>query len=512
MTKKTSKNTRDELVKILKQRYGRGSKKEKTRILDEFTALTEHHRKHAIRLLGTIDNDEKLNKPIISRRIYKEALKEALVIVWEAADRICSKRLTAIIPDLIASMERHKHLELNAEVRQQLFKISASTIDRVLSEVRKKAQPYKKKRKFSKRVNKEIPIRTFADWNESVPGYLEIDFVAHSGGSMAGKFIHTLVVTDVCLGWIEIIPLLSRDQALVAEGLEALRRQIPFPVLGINSDNDSAFINNTLLDYCKRHNMKFTRSRPFHKNDQAWIEQKNGAVVRRFVGHDRFSGVVASQALAHLYQAIRLYVNYFQPSFKLKEKERQGSKIKKLYYKPATPCNRLLNHPDIKASIKESLQLQRIQLDPVRLLHEIRNSQSALVALASSGDSAAGPGRTSLEQFLAQLPQLWQYGDARPTHQKRTQKIRRWRTRKDPFKNVWVDIILQWLQNEPDITAKELFNRLQEKYPGNFANNQLRTLQRRIREWRQIMAKKLVYSCLDTNIEQGEMLTLNANT
>ena len=340
---------------------------------------------------------------------------------------------------------------------------------------------------------------------------MEIDFVVHSGGSMTGKLIHTLVATDVCSGWIECIPLLSRDQALVVEGLDALRRQLPFPLLGIDSDNDSAFINDTLLDYCKKHGINFTRSRPFRKNDQAWVEQKNGAVVRRFVGYDRFSGVVAGQAMANLYRNVRLYVNYFQPSFKLQEKERQGAKIKRLYYKPATPCNRLTNHPNIEESTKKSLQSQRIQLDPVRLLHQIRDNQAALAALASPDDHTTGPGRTSLEQFLARLPQLWQYGDARPTHQRDISKTRSWRTRKDPFKEVWVDI-LNWLQNEPDATAKELFKRLQNKHPGSFANNQLRTLQRRIREWRQIMAKKLVYSCLDMNVERNEIVPVGANT
>lgn len=510
MAKKTSKNTRNELIKILRKRYAGASKKEKTRILDEFVVVAEYHRKHAVRLLGNQFDSEKPNRPITSRRIYTEAVKQALIISWEAADRICSKRLKALIPDLIDSMEYHKHLELNSEVRQRLLKISAASIDRLLSEIRKRAHPHKKKRKSSKKVSSQVPMHTFADWNNPTPGYLEIDFVVHSGGSMSGKFIHTLVATDVCSGWIECIPLLSRDQALVVEGLDALRRQLPFPLLGIDSDNDSAFINDTLLDYCKGHGIKFTRSRPFRKNDQAWIEQKNGAVVRRFVGYDRFSGVVAGQAMAHLYQNVRLYVNYFQPSFKLQEKERQGAKIKRLYYKPATPCNRLTNHPNIEQSTKKSFQSQRMQLDPVRLLHQIRDYQAALAALASPDDHTTGPGRTSLEQFLAQLPQLWQYGDARPTHQRNISKTRSWRTRKDPFKEVWLDI-LNWLQNEPDATAKEIFKLLRNKYPGSFADNQLRTLQRRIREWRQIMAKKLVYSCLDMNIECRETTSVAIN-
>lgn len=194
------------------------------------------------------------------------------------------------------AMERHKHLKLNPTVRQRILKISASSIDRLLSEVRKNAHPHKKKRKSSKKVSKQIPIRKFADWDDPVPGFLEIDFVAHGGGSMSGNFIHTLVGADVCSGWTECIPLITREQSLVVEGLDVIHQQLPFPLLGIDFDNDSAFINDTLLSYCETLSIKFTRSRPFRKNDQAWVEQKNSAVVRRFVGYERFAGVVAGQS------------------------------------------------------------------------------------------------------------------------------------------------------------------------------------------------------------------------
>jgi len=495
MVKEISKNTRSELIEAIRQRYAEAKKREKTKILDEFIALAGYHRKHAARLLrrqNHLDGPKKQSSQII----YDLAVKEALIILWEAADRICSKRLKAVIPDLIDAMERHKHLKLNPTVHQRLLKISASSIDRILSGVRKTAHPHKKKRKSSKKVSKQIPIRTFADWGDPVPGFLEIDFVAHHGGSMSGNFIHTLVGTDVCSGWTECIPLIAREQSLVVEGINVLRQQLPFPLLGIDFDNDSAFINDTLLSYCETQGIKFSRSRPFHKNDQAWVEQKNSAVVRRFVGYERFAGVVAGQALAHLYQNVRLYVNYFQPSFKLLRKERQGAKIRRFYDKPTMPYSRLLNHPKIEESKKITLRAQKFQLDPVYLLHQIRDKQSALSALTSPDDHIMGPGRKSLEEFLAQLPNLWQNGDARPTHSKKTQKLRHWRTRKDPFKEVWVDV-LHWLQEEPDTTAKDLFKRLQEDYPGRFTDGQLRTLQRRVREWRHIMAKNLVYSCMD---------------
>ena len=166
--------------------------------------------------------------------------------------------------------------------------------------------------------------------------------MAHCGGPLSGSFIHSLVATDICTGGTEAVPLLAREQSLVAAGLEAIGRQLPFPVKGIDSDNDSVFINETLIKYCAERGIEFTRSRPYRKNHQAWIEQKNGAVVRRFVGHDRYSGQVAGQTMARLYEALRRYVNFVQPSFKLIDKTRDGAATVKHYSQPTTPCDRLI--------------------------------------------------------------------------------------------------------------------------------------------------------------------------
>jgi len=501
MGKKISSQTRKELLKAIRRRYCESSKMDKTRILDEFVALTGYHRKHGVRLLGQPCNieDKVVQDGLVrSRRVYDEAVKEALTVMWEASDRICGKRLKAIIPELIAAMERHGHLSLDPEVSRRVLRVSAATIDRLLKPIRNRAKS-RRKRHRPKKASREVPVRTFADWDHPDPGYLEIDFVVHCGVSMAGSFIHTLVATDVCSGWTEFVPLLAREQSLVVEGLEVLFSQIPFPVLGVDSDNDSAFINDTLLTFCRKHHVEFTRSRAYHKNDQAWVEQKNGAVIRRLVGYERFSGVVAGQALAHLYQSARLHANCFQPSFKLRGKERQGAKIRRVYEQPATPCDRLLRHQSIDDEIKAKLRSQRAQLDPVRLLHRIREGQAALAALVSPDCSREGPGRESLALFLAQLPRLWQAGEVRPTHRAQSPKPRHWRTRKDPFATVWYQL-LRWLQENPEITAKELFERLQCEYPGRFADGQLRTLQRRVREWREVMARKLVYACMSESV------------
>ena len=483
-----------ELVATIRDRYRESSKKEKGRILGEFIAVTGNHRKHGIRLLGQSGADSEKPLTGAGRRVYDEAVRDAVIVVWEAADRICGKRLKAALSDLVDSMERHGHLRLDPEVRGRLLAASAATLDRLLKPVRGKAGSRRKRRRTT-RAGHQIPVRTYSDWHRPPPGFLEIDLVAHCGGTLSGSFIHSLVATDICTGWTEAVPLLAREQSLVVEGLKSIAEQLPFAVLGIDSDNDSVFINETLVGYCTQRGIEFTRSRAYRKNDQAWIEQKNGSVVRRFVGHDRYSGQVAGQTMARLYQAVRLYVNHFQPSFKLLEKVRDGSRVIKRYSPPATPCDRLMQADAISDDVKEQLKRYRFSLDPVALLHGIRETQSALAAVSASGGRGAAGGE-SLERFLARLPSLWQDGEARPTHRAQTRPPRHWRTRRDPFEGVWYEVLL-WLQEHPETTAKDLLARLRVTHPGRFSDAQLRTLQRRVKDWRRIMAQNLVYAGSD---------------
>ena len=425
--------TRTELLGAIRSRYTEASKKDKSRMLDEFVAIAGCHRKYAVRLLGKCEDVVDRTVPN-GQRIYDEAVRQALIVVWEASDRICGKRLKAALPSMVESLERHGHLNLDHDVRKRLFSASAPTIDRLLRPVREKAGS-RRRRKLKRKLGSRVPIRTFMDWNEPEPGYLEIDLVVHCGGMMSGSFINSLVVTDVCSGWTEAIPLLAREQSLVVEGLEAISRVFPVPVRGIDSDNDSVFINETLVQYCTDKGIEFTRSRAYRKNDQAWIEQKNGSVIRRFVGHECYSGPMAGQTMAHLYGAMRLYVNHFQPSFQLLDKSRNGGRVKKRYKKPATPCDRLLERDDVSEETKLRLEDSRARLDPLSLLHTIREAQSALVAVNAT-DSANAPNSESLERFLSRLPDLWRQGEARPTHVGKTRVPHTWRTRPDPFEGV----------------------------------------------------------------------------
>ena len=247
---------KQELLITLRERYRGSAKKEKSRILGEFVTITGHHRKHGIRLLGQIDEDDEGPRQARGQRISDEAVREAVIVTWQAADRRCGKRLKAAMPHLVGSMERHGHLDPDPEVRDRLLAASPATLDRLLKPIRP-TPGSRRKRSMGKRV----PVRTCNDWNGPPPGFLEIDLAVHSGGPLSGSFIHSLVATDVCTGWTEAVPLLAKEQSLIVEGLEAIGQRLPFSIRGIDSDNDGAFINETLIGYCAERGIEFTRPR-----------------------------------------------------------------------------------------------------------------------------------------------------------------------------------------------------------------------------------------------------------
>jgi len=487
MGRGVSMATRNELLQLLRPRYRVSTAREKGRILDEFVAITGYHRKHAIRLLNQEAVPEPKERNV--RRVYDEAVRQALVVLWEASDRLCGKRLKVMVPVLVEALERHGHLALDGDVRERLMAVSPATIDRLLAPAREKAGRGRRRSRRASAVRRRIPVRTFSDWGAPPPGYLEADFVAHHGGSMAGSFLHTLVVTDIASGWTEGVALVARQQDLVVAALDVLRARLPFAMKGLDTDNDGAFINETVAEYCRQHGLEQTRSRAYRKNDQAWVEQKNGAVVRRMAGYERFHGVVAAGCLARLLRVARLLVNYFQPSYKLRKATRIGSKVKKEYYPPATPCDRLLADPRVSPDVKRRLTKERAGLDPVVLLRDLRGAQTELARLREESD--VGDEKPGLDAFLAALPRLSEQGEVRPTHRKAAKGPRTWRTRKDPFEQVWPDVLV-WLDADPDTTAKALMERLLAEHPDCFHGGQLRTLQRRVQAWRRERASALL--------------------
>jgi len=232
--------TRRELTAAIRQRYEAADRNSKKMILDEFVKVTGYHRKHAIRVLTTFVETQR--ERAVGHRVYQEAVKKSLIVLWEASDRICGKRLKALLPLLVEAMERHGHLQLDDGVKKQVLAMSAATIDRQLRAIREQASGGRKKRtaRFN-RVGKMVPVRTFADWGEVSPGYLEMDLVVHCGTRLVGSFVHTLVLIDVASGWTECLALPVREQTLIVEAITGLRPRLPFPLLGLDTDNDSAF-------------------------------------------------------------------------------------------------------------------------------------------------------------------------------------------------------------------------------------------------------------------------------
>ncbi|PZR47030.1 integrase catalytic domain-containing protein [Paraburkholderia fungorum] len=499
--------TRKELVAALQSRYRSATFGDRIRILDEFVALTGYHRKHAIRLLREQPGATKETRE--RNRLYDEAVRQALTVLWEAADRVCGKRLKALIPKLVDAMERHGHLDLDPVIKAKLLQVSAATVDRLLANARLHIDGQRKRRKgVGSAIRRSIPVRTFADWRDPPPGFFEIGMVEHCGGSKTdGEFVHTLTLTDIASGWTECVAMRTRNQMLVIEAFEKVAADLPFSMLGVDSDNDTAFMNQSVFDYCKGHGLEQTRSRAYKKNDQAWVEQKNGAVVRRLVGYGRLSGTNAKNALAQLYASSRLYINFFQPSFKLKSKTRDGARVHKVYLAPATPCDRLLAHDSVEPAIKEKLKAQFNSLDPVRLLQEMRTAQQTLSEFAAHGAPAeATPaGESDVAVFLASLSSAWEQGEARPTHRKQPKAKHWWKTRVDPFADVW-PVIEGWLIAEPTVAVKELMDRLATMVPDVYARKtQLRTLHRRVNAWRAERVREMVLGsmrqCTETPTE-----------
>ncbi len=376
-----------EYAQVLRSRYLGASKEEKGKMLDEFTQVTGLHRKAAIRLL------HRLRQPGVGKRRgrprrYGTGVAEALRAVWEASDRLCSKRLQPFIPEIIRVLRQHGEQMIDAATETQLCRVSPSTIDRLLRPCRKlggrRGLSTTRPRSLLK---SSIPIRTFADWQDNKPGFTEVDLVAHCGESTEGFYLNTLCAVDVASGWTECLPVWGKGQVRVRSAVHRMRQHLPFALLGVDSDNGSEFINQCFYTYCRQENITFTRSRSYKKNDSCHVEQKNGNVVRRLVGYDRYASKAAYQCLERLYSNVRLYVNFFQPTMKLLSKTRQGAKVHKIYEAAQTPYQRLLRSGIITEAERSELAAIYHGLNPVRLLQQINGNLEQLWQLAQRPSS-----------------------------------------------------------------------------------------------------------------------------
>jgi hypothetical protein len=491
MTKLMSLTARRELLTSVRQSYRDATWAKKGRILDGFVAACDYDRKYAIRLLSTEEASVPQTKRP-SNQQYNEQVRQALLAVWCAANKICSKRLVPFLPHLISAMEKHGHLRLTDDVRACLLRISPATVDRMLTPEREKVRQGVSTTRPGNLLKHKIQVRTFADWDDVTPGFIEADLVAHCGGNTNGSFLNTLTLVDICTGWLECMPLLRKSAHDVIDGLRVANDLMPFRLQGLDTDCGSEFINYDVLDYCEANRITFTRARTHKKNDQAHVEEKNGSVVRRLVGYDRFEGLSAWKALAQLYSVLRQYVNFFQPSLKLLKKERQGAKVSKTYDAAKTPFQRILLSDQVCQAKKDSLALEYEALDPVDLLAQMERLQDQLWAHAWKKKAASGSDFIVTKEEIAEkhatsideesCTEGRYYRSSKQTALRRAPRT--WRTRKDPFEKTWDEIRLR-LELMPESGGKELIHWLMSKYPDEYSVSQTRTLQRRIAQWRE---------------------------
>ena len=373
-----SLKSKRELLEVVRPRYLKANKLEKQKMLDEFTVATGYHRKHAIRVLKNqvqVQNHLK-GKTKTYKTIYRGEVVQALEQIWEICGQICSKRLHPYLPEAIKALERCQEIKISKDTKELLLKISSASIDRCLRPVRCKSPHGLGTTKPGSLLKNLIPVHTFTAWDEEQPGFMEIDLVAHCGNTTEGQYLNTLTCTDLSTGWTDVTALPHRSQQAVSEAIHRMRGRLPFPLLGIDSDNGSEFtlaphasagVNDLLYRYCLDEKITFTRSRPYKKNDQAHVEQKNWSVVRHTVGYDRWKTAQELAILEGIYDELRLYINFFQPSFKLIAKERIGNKTIKRYDIAKTPYQRVLERKDISLEAKARLMNLYVQLNPAEL-------------------------------------------------------------------------------------------------------------------------------------------------
>ena len=366
-----------EIIKHYRRQYKRATKREKGRIIDIIAESTGYSRKHIIHALN---EDVEIPKQITRDRVSRyESIIEPLEKIWAISNFLCGKRLEPFIPELLDSLKRHNEVNPTQEEEALLLSIRSATMDRLLGPARKGLVP--KGRATTKPgtlLKHKINVRTFADWNENQPGFLEIDLVAHCGDSTRGEYINTLDMTDVATGWTVCTAFMGRSERFCVDAIEEIKSSFPFAILGIDSDNGSEFINAHLKRYCERRSITFTRGRPNKKNDSCYVEQKNWDVVRKMIGYARFDTKVQLDTIKRIHNLLALYQNYFQPSQKLVSKHRIGAKVKKSYDVAQTPCRRLLSRPQTPEQTKEALRRTSLGLNPAHLLRSLQTLISEL--------------------------------------------------------------------------------------------------------------------------------------
>ncbi len=370
---------RTDYFRVARKQYAGASKKKKGELLDAAVELTGLHRKVAARQLRGLSVRKK--RSLKRADHYSAATKQAVRDLWHAASDIAAERLHPFIPDLLDKLVAYHELSVSPETDAQLRKISLATVKRIVArEKRRSTVRIGGTTKPGSLLKRQITVR-YGRWNEANPGWCETDTVAHCGESVTGHFIYSLNLSDVATSWSEQVAIMGNGERACVAGIDLLRQRLPFRLLGLDSDNGGEFINWHLARYCRKAKITFTRSRPYRKNDQAHVEQKNWTAIRQLVGYQRMETLKQLRQLNDLYQnEWRLYLNFFQPTMKVREttKDQLTGKKTKRYYPAQTPAQRLLSHPNVTPKQKAMLQSQYDSLNPLQLKREIQRKLTRL--------------------------------------------------------------------------------------------------------------------------------------
>lgn len=373
-----SMSARNEYLEELQKEYLKATKKEKSRLLNEARRRTSLARKYLIRKLRpAVSYKPKARKQRASA--YDGPVIAALVQVWTIYDYPCGLRLQSILQSDVDRLRRFGELSCSDIVTTKLRRIGAATIDRKLDHERTVLRlPRYRSPGTHPLLYQRIPVKLTGEWDRNQVGNGQLDYVCHTGSSAQGEFIHTLSLAEIACGWWDGVAILGRSQRATHAGLEAIRQRLPFRLREIHPDNDTGFINDLLYRYCRTHHIAFSRSRPNHKNDNAWVEQKNWTHIRKVVGYLRYDTKEELQLLNILYHDLSLYKNFCQPVMKLVAKERVGGKIKRKYDQPKTPYQRLLELGQLDVTTKRKLEDLYQTLNPAELKRRIEQRRMQL--------------------------------------------------------------------------------------------------------------------------------------
>jgi len=374
--------SRRELLLSVYPRYRKAGHREKSLILDGFCAATGYHRKYAISLLS-LSPEPRPKRRRVRRSRYGSEVGRLLIRIWKTAGYPWSVRLKALLP--LWMPWARESLKISPEIEQLLLAMSPRTMDRTLraSKQRLGRRLYGRTKPGSL-LKHHIPLQT-SSWAETRPGFTEMDLVSHSGDAASGEFLYSFNVTDIATGWVETRAVLGKGQTGIVRELESISRALPFPLRGVDSDNGSEFINQHLVRFCRDREIQFTRSRPYKKDDNAHIEQKNWTHVRKLLGWERYDSPEALAALNDLYShELPLMMNLFQPAVKLSQKIRVGSRLKRCYSPAQTPMDRLVAHPDVSPETVQRLRELRAGLNPFELSNAVERKLKGIYRLANS--------------------------------------------------------------------------------------------------------------------------------